>query len=107
MEAETHPRRFTASEVNEMAQALDDGVGMPAQSASSDPGAASVPLTQDGAATTNDYPSAEEQTQGENPLEAEEGEANAGLYPRDVASNLSFGGSPEEQESLAEEYRNS
>jgi hypothetical protein len=48
-------------------------------------------------------PTPEEATEGYKPLEAEEQEEQAGLFPPDISPPIDIGGSPEEKEALREE----
>lgn len=102
-------RRLTAAEVNELAQALDEGapaVTDQEPSASTGP-AGAVPASPSGSREIEGLPSAVAQTEGDNPLAAEEREEQLGMFPPDIAPTVDIGGSLEEQAALREEYRQS
>jgi hypothetical protein len=89
-------RRLDAAAVNELAQALNDGVD-----------SAPVGRVPDGTAGARQISPAGGESGGSNlkPLESEEIESAKGVFPPDIDGNTTVGGSVEEQSALRDEYR--
>jgi hypothetical protein len=95
---ETGGRQLTAAEANALAQELDD------RAAGRQPGAVPEIETASGSGHAA-APISEATAAGVEPLEGEEREANAGVFPPDIAPTVDVGGSPEARAALEEEYR--
>jgi hypothetical protein len=98
-ETDAGGRQLTAAEANALAQELDD------LAAGRQPGSGTSIDTETRAEEAGPGPSPEAATAGYKPLEGEEREARAGLFPPEVAPAVDIGGSPEEQAQLSEEYK--
>jgi hypothetical protein len=92
-------RQLTAAEANALAQELDD------RAAGREPGSDTTIPTENRGTASGPGPSPEATAAGSNPLEGEEREARAGVFPPDVAPAVDIGDSPEERAQLSDEYR--
>lgn len=100
-------RRLTAADVNDLAQALDDGTLTSAEILSGpDPAGAGARADVDAPATALPAaPPADQKAAAEYSLGAEEREKQAGVFPPATEPDVVIGGSPEEQAALDEEFR--
>jgi hypothetical protein len=103
-------RRLDASEVNRLAQELDDAtinqreVAWESDTAASPADGGAQPVGATAAGSVDDAPSPDAAVVGGDALGAEEGEKGVHLFPPDVAPGVEIGGTPEEQGVLRDEY---